>query len=460
MNRAISSTNITLAFTIAISLIAAIVISVLVPVKSFLIAMIILIAVVSFISNEVALILVIFSMLLSPEITLGTLGPQTESARSITIRAEDILLILLGLIWFTKTAIHKELGLIAKTPLNKPIFIYIGVCFISTLLGVFAGDVKFLTGVFYILKYFEYFVLYFIVVNNIDEPKHINHIIHAVFITCAVICIYGIYQIPGGKRVSAPFEGETGEPNTLGGYLLIMFFLSAGVFLFSRYRRERLLAAGLLLIIVFPFLFTLSRTSYLAFIPAAIVFIVAIRKRVIVLIAVLLVIIVTPYFLPTPVTERLEYTFHQKPEHGQYKIGNIKLDTSTSERLKTWIESTDDFLKHPLLGYGITGYKFRDAQYVRALLETGLIGLAAFFNLLFNLFRESIRIYRNLPSNSYKGLTLGYIAGLTALTVHSIGANTFIIIRIMEPFWLVTGLIISLGHIKTENKLPEDTRIM
>jgi len=35
-------------------------------------------------------------------------------------------------------------------------------------------------------------------------------------------------------------------------------------------------------------------------------------------------------------------------------------------------------------------------------------------------------------------------AGLTAIVTHSIGANTFIIVRIMEPFWFMTGIIATL----------------
>jgi hypothetical protein len=32
---------------------------------------------------------------------------------------------------------------------------------------------------------------------------------------------------------------------------------------------------------------------------------------------------------------------------------------------------------------------------------------------------------------------------MTRLLVHGLGANTFTIVRIMEPFWLLTGLVVS-----------------
>ena len=45
------------------------------------------------------------------------------------------------------------------------------------------------------------------------------------------------------------------------------------------------------------------------------------------------------------------------------------------------------------------------------------------------------------------------IAGLMGLLVHGLGANTFIIVRIMEPFWLVVGLV--MGAAKLEDEKAE-----
>ena len=35
------------------------------------------------------------------------------------------------------------------------------------------------------------------------------------------------------------------------------------------------------------------------------------------------------------------------------------------------------------------------------------------------------------------------LAGLSGLLMHGIGANTFIIVRIMEPLWLIAGLVVA-----------------
>ena len=50
-----------------------------------------------------------------------------------------------------------------------------------------------------------------------------------------------------------------------------------------------------------------------------------------------------------------------------------------------------------------------------------------------------------------QGISVGLIAGLVGMLVHGIGANTFIIVRIMEPFWFVVGIVIALASINEEN---------
>ena len=53
----------------------------------------------------------------------------------------------------------------------------------------------------------------------------------------------------------------------------------------------------------------------------------------------------------------------------------------------------------------------------------------------------------------YKGLVLGFIAGFIGLVFHAITANTFVIIRIMEPFWFIAGMVIMLPTLEEEESL-------
>ena len=116
---------------------------------------------------------------------------------------------------------------------------------------------------------------------------------------------------------------------------------------------------------------------------------------------------------------------------------------------------TRDFIQQPLIGYGVTGYSFIDAQYPRVLAETGLLGLFFFFALLVAIYRnarDTRRLYENDPF--YLGISTGFLAGFFAMLVHAIGANTFIIVRIMEPFWFLTAIVIMIPQM-THSPLRE-----
>jgi O-antigen ligase len=394
----------------------------------------------SFVNIEWGLYLLIFSMLLSPEIMTGETGGGSLG-RGVTLRLEDFLLAIIGLSWLARNAVDKELGLFLKTPLNKAIFFYVLACILSTGFGIMAGRVELKTGSMFVLKYIEYFIVFFMMVNHVRNSDQVNRFIVCLFLTCLIVSIIGALQIPGGGRVSAPFEGEIGEPNTFGGYLLFMGCVAGGVFAKADNFRTKQMMAVLIICIIPPFLFTQTRSSYFAAVPALLVLGYMTDRRLIILGLLAISLMVSPLFLPKAVKDRIMFTFTQPEEGGQIKIGNLRIDTSTSARLTSWKEALSDWPKHPLLGHGVTGYGFVDAQFPRILVETGMLGLVAFLYLLYSILKLTRQNLKEVNTPYYQGLGIGFLAGFAGLIVHAIGANTFIIVRIMEPFWFFVGII-------------------
>ena len=179
---------------------------------------------------EAGLVILILSMLLSPELALGNAGGAgLQGSRDVVLRTEDLILLLVGLAWIARMAIHKDLGAIRRTRLNAFIGAYIASCLLSTLIGIETGRVRAVVGLCYVAKYVEYFILFFITVNYVRSPRQLRRLLAAVLITAALIVLYAYWQIPSGIRPSAPFEGSRGEPNTLGGYLVMMIAVSAAI---------------------------------------------------------------------------------------------------------------------------------------------------------------------------------------------------------------------------------------
>jgi hypothetical protein len=449
-------THLLLIFFLAIALLAGFLISQYPP--GILIGLSIgcAIFVVSFVNFEWGLYILIFSMLLSPEFTIGeTAGGSL--GRGVTLRFEDLLMVVIGFSWFARNAVNKELGLFLKTPLNKAILAYVLVCIVSTGLGILADRVGVKTGVLYVLKYIEYFIVYFMVVNHVRDADQVKRFVFCLFLTCFIISIFGILQIPGGERVSAPFEGESGEPNTFGGYLVFMGAIAGGLFIKTENPKLKSLLPILILSIVLPLLFTKSRSSYLALIPACLVLGLLLRHRIIILGLMAVALLLSPIFLPSAVKDRILFTFTQQETSDQVQLGDIHLDTSTSARILGLQRLLRDYPKHPVLGYGITGYEFIDAQYPKVLIESGLLGLIAFFYLLYSIFKMAINHMKEVKTPYFKGLTIGFIAGYIGLLFHAIGANTFIIVRIMEPFWFFAGIIAVLPTLEHQSvKKPQE----
>jgi len=400
----------------------------------------IVIFVVSFINIEWGLYILIFSMLLSPEIMAGDTG-EGSLGRGVTLRLEDFLLVIIGLSWLARNAVDKNLGLFLKTPLNKAILFYVLACVLSTGFGIIAGRVELKTGFLFVLKYMEYFIVFFMMVNHVRNSDQVKRFIVCLFLTCIIASLIGAFQIPGGGRVSAPFEGEIGEPNTFGGYLLFMGCVAGGILAKADNLKTKQMMAVVILCIIPPFLFTQSRSSYLAAVPALLVIGYMTDRRLIILGLLAVALIVSPLFLPKAVKNRIMYTFTQPEEQGQIQIGKLRLDTSTSARLTSWKEALSDWPKHPVLGFGVTGYGFVDAQFPRILIETGILGLIAFLYLLYSIAKLALQNLKEVNTSYYQGLGIGFLAGFVGLVVHALGANTFIIVRIMEPFWFLVGII-------------------
>ena len=442
--------------TIVLTLIGALLVGYLLTMlsaaHSFFLVILLLIFVSVFLWPEAGLYLIIFSMLLSPEIIAGEIGGQATLGRGFTLRLEDFLLVFIGLSWLARTAVDKTIGLFRKTPLNQPIAAYILVCLIATLWGKISGDVKGIAGFFFVLKYFEYMIVFFMVVNYVRTEEQAKRLLFCLFLTCFIVSIYGIIQIPGGGRVSAPFEGELGEPNTFGGYLLFMGAVAVALVEHLKDIRVRVGLTALLVVLLVSLLYTQSRASYLAVIPAYLAFSLFSRKRFYLIAGLIIALALSPIIVPRVVEQRIAYTFTQPEERGQIMVGKLRLDTSVSARLNSWRIGLSNWKKRPVLGYGVTGHRFMDAQYPRVLVETGTVGMLAFGWLIYAFFRLGFKTWREQQDGLLRGLSVGLMAGLVGLLVHAIGANTFIIVRIMEPFWFLTGIVIALSSMDEDKR--------
>jgi hypothetical protein len=389
-------------------------------------------------------------MLLSPEIKVAEVP-----GRDVVIRLDDMILGMVFLAWLARIAIYKELGVLRHTRLNKPIAIYASCCILFTLLGIMRGDVGSAQGFFYLMKYLEYFLIFFMTVNILERKSQARLYLVFLLVTCGLVSAHAAAHIGTVSRISAPFEGA-GEPNTLGGYLTIMTAIAIGMLVYNPPKRVKLLLVGLVGLTTLCVTYTLSRCTYMAFPVMYVTILIFSKKKKKLVWGLLLAIVALFAFRPKVITDRIVYTFvsasgREKPE----KILGIPVGPSASARIRSWRKETKEiWTNRPLLGItgvGATGRGFLDGQYVRTFIELGILGFAAFMYLLFCMFRSYRLAFRSVPAGPYKGLMLGLLGAFVGILAHAVTANSFIIIRIQEPLWFLTAMAIRIPEIEAQS---------
>jgi O-antigen ligase len=410
---------------------------------------------IAFVNTQFALIVLVFSMLLSPELSLGAAGN-----RDVMIRADDVILGVILVGWLARMAVNKDLALFKATPMNGPIFNYMAVCAIATIWGMVKGSVTPINGCFYTLKYFEYFLLFFMVYNTARDAQNIRYLLRCMIVVFVLISLYAWYQHHAGvDRASTPFEGQGGEANTLGGYCVLMLMYCLSLFLHGKNPREKVLClAGVVL--GFPaLLFTLSRGAWVAVVPALAMFwLLTKRGKVFLLIVAAFAVLGATWLFPRNVQERFTYTFDDQRTFTFFGK-DFTVDESTAARIDAWQIGYDRWRRAPVWGLGVGSVGAAvDNQFTRIFVETGVVGFIFFvmvFVQLFNICSHMLRRWR-YDEEKY-GLVAGFYSGIVGMVFLSFSMAPFIIIRIAEPFWfMAAGVAILAAEAREQDALEEE----
>lgn len=407
---------------------------------------------------ELGVFFLIVAMLLSPEIEAGKVGMGN---RVLNLRYNDGLIIVVFVGVLVKIAFEGRRSLWLPSPINPGIGIYYGVCLLSTMYAYRASiplfDKK--EALFTMLKMAEFYMIFVLVGNAIRNVKQLRQQLSVFFIVAMIVSLFALYTrfISGMDRVSAPFEKGGTEPNTLGGYLVMVMCIAASLYTQAPTKGTRRGMLALALVAFFPFLFTLSRASYIAFIAGLVALGIASRKPAIV-VAVAAVLVASPFIMPEDVKDRVNYTFQrgsgQEVSVGGYDTG-LQVDKSTHERIYVWQKVRYNLRVWPWLGGGVSWDRVLDSQYARVLIETGIAGFAAFLFLQFRLLKTTREGYLWSTNWVTRGVSLGAYVTTIALIVHSLGTISFLIVRMMEPYWFIIALATISRTIAIEDYIRE-----
>ena len=413
----------------------------------FLIILVLGACLATLVSTNFGLSILIFSMLLSPELEVSQV-PQ----RAVTIRLEDFLVGAVFFTWLARMAILKGVGLFRRSMLNRPLSTYTAILLFSTLFAFQQGGLKGKGAQFFLLKYVEYYVVFFMFFNNVTSKKQVQRFLIFFLITGLCVCFCALNLYGKHERLTAPFEGKAAEPGSLGGYLLIQIAVLLGFLLHSDWPKHRLVLLGLLILMIVTLVLSTSRGALFAFAPLYLAATcLSPRKRVTLMVVFLCVVFLGYQFVPPRILQFILEAFSASQGGKVYTIGSQKVEIGASgaARVETWKFVLSMWREKPIFGYGITGVGIVDSQFVRTLGEVGLVGFSVFIWLLVLIFKAGFRAYRSGDPLT-RSLGVGVILATTGLVVQGISANTFIIVRIMEPFWFLVALTLGMTRLSEE----------
>ena len=384
----------------------------------------------------------------------------------VAIRLEDFLILFTFLAFLIP--ILKNLKNILEERISRSILLFLGIGLLSTLSGVYltqstALPITFL-HLFRRIEYLSLFFVGFIYFRLNKEHNFIQYILKLLLVVNLFILLYGLGEmylnfpviitqneeyskgvalswIPG-SHINSTFAGHY----DLASYLVLTlpFFINA-FFVYKEKISKFIIAVsvgfGFWLLSV-----AVSRISVVAFLISTTIALLLMKKqKELVIVGIISVVIFG--FSPG-----LRERYGRIIEVVREKISLVSIvyaeekvvfeDRSTSIRLAVeWPRAMRAFYKSPFLGTGYSSITLAtDNDYLRALGETGILGLTSFVLIFINMFIVFKKYTFDQTIDS--ALVASFIGSTVGILITAIFIDIFEASKFALTYWLLAGLVI------------------
>lgn len=400
---------------------------------------------------------------------------RLPDGKVIEIRAEDILLVVLGLVWIANFFITKRRS-IERPPLFLPIIAWLSVVCISTLTNLLFGDIELKRGFFYTLKEIEFFFIYFYLFYHLRSRQAVQWMMKLWIAIAVVEIAWILFQIVFGLKITYYYsyttliEPEGSSPG--GGFLLLIFVFLLNVFLYHYVRANiPLLQKGLLAVATFLPVVGIwtsgSRVVLLGFI-GAIFFTAFLYARKSHLMPVFLGLIALAIIGGGLLLWQISIeppSFLVGRDGETYRLADIKTilreinPENPNSRVSIWTGTITELSKQPLLLFLGRG---KSAQleggqshnyYLQVLTETGIVGSFLFFILILSIIKIAWQGFAKSKDSFTIGLSAGLLTATVAILLLSMYQESFQVVKIAEVYWVFTA--ITMAGMRLSNASPE-----
>lgn len=332
---------------------------------------------------------------------------------------------------------------------------FVAIC-VSTVTAIKFSD-AFRIGLFMIAS----LLLAYSVYASVDTKEKLISFLKIVLGAVTITAVIGIVQRFMGVEVDPEYvdmatnAGMPGRvfstfanPNNFAELLLLFMPFFVPLFLSVKERRAKLGVAGCFIIVLVALAMTYSRSCWVGFALAAVLFVLMYDKRLIV--PLIIVVLVAIPLLPETIMNRI------------FTIGSMK-DTSNSYRLYIW-ESCWRMVKHyGSVGLGLGPASFKSVYmnyadqaaltaphshmlYMELIIEMGILGFVSFMGYIYSVIKKTASAMKNMD-NTLKAVAIAGFSALLGIAFVCCAEYIWFYPRVMFAFWIVPGLLLATARI-------------
>jgi len=378
------------------------------------------------------------------------------------------LLILAICTFYILNTINEGKFIYSTHSLNFPILLFIIIAIISVLITN-----SFWSSLRGFVNILSYFLIYFIVINNIKNKDSFNFCLIIFFITASLISLYLIiqyYEIDPFLSDIQRLTSTLGNRNYVASYLALIFPIAFSFFLLESKKRNKIFYEVTLLIIYTGIIVCHTRAIWIALIFSLLLFgyllshfkinkILKDNKKWLIILFSIFILITLIYSTDNPLN-RSSITVAERAVSAFDMQGS-----SLRTRLLIWNSTIDMIKDRPLFGSGLGTFplyyleyqadflqrnpsylnfsgKAGEAhnEYLQLWAEMGIIGLLSFLLIIIIFYKTNLNLIKKIGTINGKIIIVGLISGVTVTLIHSIFSFPFHIPAIGAAFWFIIGI--------------------
>ena len=325
-----------------------------------------------------------------------------------------------------------------------------------------------------IVRWLELFLIYYLTINLINDYKKMRIILYSMFLTVAIVSIWGIINYDNGlwfaykiHRAFSFFD----NPNPLAGYVNLIIPVLFGALMISVSSLERRILVVITILSIAALYFTYSRVAWLSLVLVMVFLFFRERpkKRVLLFLAIFSLILaftflipdIRDYFKDRSNLQNLHYTLDHRASCYTVGYNLLKNDSvfgigigNFPLLVKKYIYSDPLLIKRFVYYDNSIMLTHLHSLYLQLFVETGLIGLCAFIFWLVCIIKYLVRNLKVIEKSRNYGLFVGLMGGVIVYLLNNL-TDVLVVHGIHLQWGIILGLAVVLTQFRESETCPK-----